>query len=915
MTKTCFVFLCYLFLSSAFAQAQLQDTLLQQLEHHPEIDTVHINLLNALSHQNQWKDFNKSLVYATEALKYAEQLSFESGIAQAYNRQAHCYWALGDSDRAIEKALHAVAVAERSGLTNVLGEAYRTLAMCYRDQQELAKAVAYIRHAEALATQKKNWDLLARVFNLAGVIAHSRAQYDSALIYYNKSLQVTSEHAITTFHVSQALSNMGEVYLRNDPEKALGYFNRALASAKETQNRSAEAGILADVGRALLRLKKYAEAERYLNQSLVLARTLGLKRVIRHVYLALTDLKITGGKTTDALNYMQAYYDVRDSLLNGSKTRQIVELETRFEKEKQEQKIQLLEQEKRIQSLWQNVLIVGSMLLVIALVIIYRLQQLRSSKSRQLLEAQQALNNKLKETDALKSKFFANLSHEFRTPLTLILSPVEEQLRNFSLPESERKKLTVIQRNAHRLLDLVNQLLDLSKLEAGKMELSIHYRNLSKYLHVLISSFDSLAEHKQIDFIKNISTYETPVGFDADKIEKIVSNILFNAFKFTPAGGQVIFSMHVFAEENEVVMTVADTGKGIPTEEHANVFSPFYQLKPEEENHPGTGLGLSLVHELVKLYEGTIELTSEVNKGTCIVVTLPLFPMENAVEFPIEEKDSQHDVRQAFEPTEASVPSTIAEIELYNTILVVEDNTELRNFIISGFENQFAILSAVDGEEGVALALEHIPDVIISDVMMPRMNGLDLISRIRKDERTSHIPVVLLTAKVDDQSKLEGLKTGADEYLAKPFLMEELQVRVNNVIEQRKRLAIKLKQDFADEQVSTADIKEPSLDEKFIAKVRSIVEANIGNSFFSVEMLAAEMNLSRAQLFRKLKALINTSPSEYIHDLRLQRAAKLIRAKADNVAQIGYAVGFNEQSYFAKRFRKKYGVSPTEYAR
>jgi DNA-binding response OmpR family regulator len=363
------------------------------------------------------------------------------------------------------------------------------------------------------------------------------------------------------------------------------------------------------------------------------------------------------------------------------------------------------------------------------------------------------------------------------------------------------------------------------------------------------------------------------------------------------------------------VITVADTGKGIPADEQANVFSPFYQLKHEgEESHLGSGLGLSLVHELVKLYGGNIELTSEVNKGTCITVTLPGFETKTTVELPFEEKDPERDIRLEFEPNEDLVQSALPALEMSDTILVVEDNTELRNFIISGFDKRFTTLSAADGEDGLAIALEHIPDVIISDVMMPKLNGLDFISQLRKDERTNHIPVILLTAKVDDQSKLEGLKTGADDYLAKPFSMEELQVRVNNVIEQRKRLAAKLKQEFANDPQPIAETKEPSLDEKFIAKVRNVVEANIGNSFFSVEMLAAEMNLSRAQLFRKLKALINTSPSEYIHDLRLQRAAQLIRAKADNVAQIGYAVGFNEQSYFAKRFRKKYGVSPTEYA-
>lgn len=915
MIRHFIAFFACLFCNYSMAQVAIEDSLQEQLGRHPVADTTRVLLNNALSNQYQWLDFNKSLMYAEEALKIAEPLGFQQGIATACFRQAHCYWALGDSDRAIEKALRAVSIAEQQGLTSVLAETYRILAMSYRDQQEVDKAVWYIRQAETLAKEEKNWDLLARVYNLAGVVAHTRTLYDSAFIYYNKALTLTEEHPITRFHVSQALSNIGELYMEDDPDKALVYFTKALESARETRNKSAEAGILADLGRTFATTKQYSKANWYLQQSLRSARELGLKRVIRHVYLALVDVKVQQGKATEALNYMKAYYDVRDSLINRSKTRQIVELEKRFEAEKQEQKIKLLEQEKKIESLWKNVLIIGSLFLVVALVIIYRLQKLRSAKAHQLLETQQTLNEKLKETDTLKSRFFANLSHEFRTPLSLILGPTEEQLRNTSLLPDQRQNLSLIQRNAQRLLALVNQLLDLSKLEAGKMELSVQGGNISDFLDLLTASFDSLAENKQIHFIKKIPVGVTPVGYDADKVEKIVTNILFNAFKFTPAGGRVIFSVAVLREQRTILISVADTGKGIPAEEQSNIFSPFYQLKYDrEDGQPGTGLGLSLVSELVKLYGGSIKLKSELNAGTCIDVSLPLFdaPPNNESDLPGENFSAA--LKSAFIPDEAELQSVASATEISESILVVEDNASLRNFIASGFIRRFVVLTAKDGNEGLAMARQHIPDVILSDVMMPGLNGLEFTNAIKQDERTSHIPVILLTAKADIQSKVEGLRKGADDYLAKPFSLEELQIRVNNQIDQRQRLAKKLKEEISKETSPLSEPKELSLDEKFILNVRTVVEANISNSFFSVEVLADEVNLSRAQLFRKLKALINTSPSEFISDMRLQRAAQLIRAKADNVSQIGYAVGFNEQSYFAKRFRKKYGVSPTEYA-
>jgi signal transduction histidine kinase/DNA-binding response OmpR family regulator len=913
MTRHCITFFYFLSVTQTIAQIQVADSLKTTLDSHPEKDSVRVNLLNELSYQYQWIDFNRSLQHAEEAMKIGESISYQAGIATACFRQAHCYWSLGNSELAIEKALRAVNIATQEDLTNILAETYRLLAMSYRDQQEVGKAIFYIKLAESLAIEKKNWDLLARVYNMAGIIACTRELDDSALIYYNKALHVSRQHATTQFHISQVLSNIGELYLKDNPDKSLDYFTRALASAKETQNRSAEAGITADIGRAYLQKKQYTNAGKYLQHSLKLSRELGLKRVIRHAYLALVDLKVKEHKTTEAFSYMKAYYDVRDSLMNVTKTRQIVELETHFETEKKEQKIKLLEQEQHIQLLWRNVLIVGSLLMLTALIIIYRLQGLRSEKAKQLLETQQALNEKLKETDTIKSKFFANISHEFRTPLSLIMGPVEEQLRESSIGTAQRKGLTLIQRNANRLLALVNQLLDLSKLEAGKMELSVRSGNLSKFLRLLTASFDSLAEHRQIRFVKDIPVMEHVVGYDADKIEKITSNILFNAFKFTPSGGQVTVEMKLLDDEQNFSITVSDTGKGIPKHEQANIFSPFYQLKNDsEEGQPGTGLGLSLVHEVVRLYGGSINLISEINQGTNIVVTLPIFKTAETIDdslipirYPIREKN-------ILVPYES--PHSL-EIELTDTpsILIIEDNVDLKQFISSGFNRTYTVMTAADGAEGLAMSFQYIPDIIISDVMMPGLDGLELTKCIKEDERTSHIPIILLTARVDEISRIEGWRKGADDYLAKPFSLEELRMRVFNLCEQRKRLAAKFKEEVTKQYVLT-EPREPSLDEKFVAKVKAIIEVNISNSLFGVEMLAAEMNISRAQLFRKLKALMNISPSDFINDYRLQRAAKLIRARADNVAQIGYAVGFNEQSYFAKRFRKKYGMSPSEYA-
>lgn len=913
ISKSAFAFVCWFCIGEVSGQTPEVDRLKNELAGHQKMDTLHVNILNELSYQFQWTDFYQSLNYADSALKRAEMLSYKKGMAIANYRLAHCYWALGDSELAIEKGLKAVDLVESESQGDIVAESYRVLAMCYRDQKEIEKARYYIKQAEILSLHNKNWDLLSRVYNLAGVIEYIVDDYDSALYLYNKALQVAKNHITSRFHFSQVLSNIGECYLYDNPDLGIDYFNRALVSAKETKNRSAEAGITADLGRAYLKKNRLTEANQYLETALALSRELGLKRVIRHVYAAMIDLKLKEGKTAEALHYTQKYDEINDSLLNIAKTRHIVELESRYESEKRNQLIKLLEQEKRIQTLWKNVLIVGTLLLLIAISIIYRLQSLRSRKTKELLQTQQQLNAKLKETDQLKSRFFANISHEFRTPLSLILAPIEKKLSKASEHSNEYKTLKLIQRNANRLLDLVNQLLDLSKLEAGKMQLTIKKDNLQTFIKVLSASFDSLAESKQINFDKVFSMRNPVCWFDSDKLEKIISNLLINAFKFTPAGGTVKLYLGEASHSNGLIIKISDTGKGISKEEHQHIFSPFYQSRHAiDDGNPGTGLGLSLVSELVKLYHGEVSLESEPNTGTTLTISLPSHKMEWASI--LEESTSES--QQLLKPGVTTEDGDIIEVdsmihETSESILIIEDNQDLRSFIASQFRDQFTVFTAGDGKSGFELAAKRLPDLIISDVMMPNMDGVELTEKLKTDGRTSHIPIVLLTAKADQESRIEGLSQGADDYLAKPFSTQELQIRVHNLIEQRKKLAAKFKSNLSH---FVEEPRELTVNEKFMLRAKQIVDNNLSNYSFGVEKLAEEMNLSRTQLFRKFKAIIDLTPSAFINDIRLQRAAKMIRSKTDTLAQISYAVGFNEQSYFAKRFRKKFGMSPSEYA-
>lgn len=529
----------------------------------------------------------------------------------------------------------------------------------------------------------------------------------------------------------------------------------------------------------------------------------------------------------------------------------------------------------------------------------------------------------LKEMDRMKSRFFANISHEFRTPLTLILAPLEEELSK--KPPAEQGKLLTVKRYANRLLELVNQLLNLSKLEAGKMELQIQKGELRQFLSVLSSSFDSLAQHKEIAFGKAIAVPEGPFWFDPDKLEKVIINLLSNAFKFTPAGGSVKIAAHITDKAGKPVLqvSVSDTGRGIAQEEQKRVFESFYQARQTVENQDGgTGLGLAFAKELVKLHKGTISLQSEVGKGSVFSIEVPVHKEGYDAGQIIENGSLPYTLPTAHPTGKAPEGPILNEAKrkerrtagggaTEETVLIVEDNAELRDYMASLLEGQYTVFKAPDGVEALACARKVLPSLIISDLMMPRMDGIELTAAVKSDERTSHIPVILLTAKSGQESRIDGLKTGADDYLTKPFSVEELTVRVANLIELRKKLAERYRERI---RVHVTASEEMSLDDKFLMKAKEIVEANMEDVLFSVEKMAEEMSLSRTQLLRKLKALTGLAPNDFIRDLRLQKAAEMIRQKADTITQIGYAVGFNDQSYFSKSFKKEFGETPTEYA-
>ena len=535
------------------------------------------------------------------------------------------------------------------------------------------------------------------------------------------------------------------------------------------------------------------------------------------------------------------------------------------------------------------------------------------------LELDRVQIESLQKLDHLKSQFFANISHEFRTPLTLILGQIENVLTS-DMDRKDKRKLEMVTKNANRLLTLINQLLDLSKLEAGKMEVNKKQHNIVSFLKSLLYSFETLAESKKITLLFDSESDWIPVMFDTEKLERVFLNLITNAFKFTDPGGEIGMEVKKISAKN-VEIRVKDTGIGIPEDRIHNIFDRFYQVDSASTRlYEGTGIGLALVNEFVKLHNGDIEVQSKFGddsedrqSGTEFIIRLPIGHIDSKHEtgnepHKISSYDPNSGVSQSVSrPADLNLLPSNLDREI---LLIVEDNAEVREFIREQLEDDYRILEAENGLRGIELSREEIPDLIISDLMMPEMNGYDFCKHIRNDEKTSHIPVIMLTAKAGLENKLKGLETGIDAYLTKPFKVKELQVRVRKLIQQRKEL----RDQFSDSGlIRTSNVTDDSIEKAFLEKAINVVENNFNNEQFKVQHLAGELNMSPSQLNRKFQALLDQTAVQFIIAVRLQHAAELLKHKNKTIAEISYEVGYNDQAYFTRVFKKQFGMSPSEF--
>ncbi len=536
---------------------------------------------------------------------------------------------------------------------------------------------------------------------------------------------------------------------------------------------------------------------------------------------------------------------------------------------------------------------------------------LEQLKQKQIAEQKTKEAERLEELERIKSNFFSNITHEFRTPLTLIIEPLRQVLEQPDQPWVNKVELA--KTNSQKLLRLINQLLDFSKLEYNQMRIELKQGDIMEAIRPLLDSFALLAEEKNIKLSHQITGAIKHFDFDKDKIEKIISNLISNAIKFTEPNGNINISIQSEEQLGKPYFNfkIKDSGIGIPEKEQAHVFDRFYQVDGSNtRKYQGTGIGLALCKELVELMNGNISLKSQPGKGSTFEFSIPMYfesiekinttikPAANLVPFSAKAEVRPHDG---------------VDMEADNIALVIEDNAELRQFIVSSIEGDYQVIEASNGKEGLEKAIEYIPNIIVSDVMMPEMNGFEVCEKVKTNEKTAHIPVILLTAKTAFDSRIQGLEFGADAYMNKPFHTKELLLRMKNLIEIRLLLQKKYSQEIEGESLENAVPNNviSRYDKQFLENIDIFISEKMEEDSLGVEDIAQAMGMSRTQLFRKTKALLNQSPSELLRNLRLKAARKLLQEKEGNVSEIAYRVGFSSQKYFSTKFKEKYGKSPS----
>tara|TARA_R110000823_G_scaffold79592_2_gene181490 strand:+ start:54336 stop:57272 length:2937 start_codon:yes stop_codon:yes gene_type:complete len=885
---------------------------------------------------------DSAIFYFKKQIEDSKKIDYFRGMAQGHNGLCRTYYLIGEIENSIKAGNQALKYVKKIDDTGnfIFADTQNALAIAYSRQNKMEAAIAHLLVVDSVhKITPIRGDIIAAAYQSLGNIYLELKDYDAAEKYYlkaNDEFKKIPGAGDFYFHTTNVF--LGQVYYhKGQLEKAdkllsktllfyenikeertvaeinnyLGLVNLAKGNLKKAEtyllnafnfqqknDYSLEAAQSAlQLGKLNIKEGNATKAITFLEEAIAFNKDINNGTINQNAHTLLAEAYALQGNYRAAFTNSQIAKKINDSIQLAQSAEKIKEIEGVYQTESRDREIALLttknelaEQQKRNQ---RNML--WGILALIAIAGIFVFFQFKN---------RQKTTKKLLELDTAKNTFFTNISHEFRTPLTLINGPIEDQLDSEKLSTSERKNLKAALRNTQRLKDLVDQLLALAKLESGNLKLNIRCANMPDFLIASAEAFIFNCTENNINFTVKVPKDEINDWFDQDILEKILYNLIGNAIKYTPENGSI--TLKGARVENKYEISIINSGKYIPLEQQEKIFERFYQTSSK---NPGTGIGLSLTKELTEVHKGSISIKSEESGFTEFKVQIPV----NKSIYSDQEIFSE--CEESGQPEKPAIFELSAQKEIIlpedaPTILVIDDSKDIRDYVSSIFEYTFTVHTASNGKEAFEIAIEVIPDIVISDVMMPGEDGFTFTKHLKEHQLTSHIPVILLTAKTQITSKLEAMGIGADAYITKPFNSQLLKASVENLIENRRRL----QQRFAQEVVlMPKDIAISSADEKFLDLLQKVLDKNITDSNFTIEDFGKEMGVSRMQLHRKLKALTGQSASEFLKTQRLKLALKLLKEKKISIAEVGYTVGFNDPSYFTKCFKQEFGRSPSEY--
>ena len=909
----CITFVCY-FNFSFGGNQYITETLKQQIEQSRisspgSRDSILQNIDDTLEILE--KDSALNIWYSL--IEYCEEIDYYHGKANCLLNMAIRLNKESEYLESKQAFLESIKNFELINNKYGLALAHNGLGVLYQDLNIFEQSFNHFILSTELLREIDSFSIEGRIYLNIGGMFEEKDSVQKAKFYLNKSKFLLSEYDDTAGLISCYI-NLGETFLDdyyinssiNALDSAFFFFDKSLVFSQGQGDINDKFYTKFHMGKYYMEIKNIQEAKKLLEEAYDIIQDKNIANTIANEDKAyftkyLSDLYKETGEIEKSLNLLTDFlqYNTEFKLKQSELEMMRIDFE-RLEKEN--------EAERRRREI---ILFFSLSIICISILLIFTFY--RNFKIKQ------KANRLLTEMDEMKTRLYSNITHELRTPLTLIIDPLEQMLSSETGKKPSRKQVKMMRKNANTVLNLINQMLDLSKIDAKSLKLELVKEDITKFIRVRLANFASLAKQKSIQYKYLLSDKKQYDFFDASKLEKIINNLVSNAIKFTPHNGQITCSAK-FLKNNYLELVVQDNGRGIPKNELNIIFDRFHQV--EETKTPsqlGTGIGLSLTKELVELMHGNIEVQSELGIGSKFTVTIPLGKDHLQSQEYVLVSGYDTDKKETVEATvyeetddeEYQIQETLTDdSDGKPLVLIVEDHYDIREYIRENLTDNFAVILSDNGAEGLKNATDNIPDLIITDLVMPEMDGIELCSKLKTDERTSHIPVILLTAKTALKDKIKGLETGADAYLTKPFNIKELSLRVKKLIEQRRKLRERFTRNL---KLEPKDIAVTSADEKFLNRALEVIEKNMGDTEFDVRKFQEEMFMSRMQLFRKIKALTNQTPGEFIRTIRLKRAARLIEQKFGNVAQITYEVGFNNPSHFAKCFKELFGVLPSEY--